>query len=242
MRLLSPRMYHRTEGVIVTGFLPFLQLIIRHDNYLQKLAKLGFIDPSHIDLGKLAKEGVNEKQRESYCMDMAMEAIGVFLRKVMQPQPWIQERVEYVLDPVKDNYLIGMHIRMGKTGGTFKDTHAFLQSNEISRFSNQAEMHLKGMNKAISQTRWVVCTDADQAENTLRSQYGDVIVTSQDFHRGHSKTGAKDPDGFSRAVIDLLLLSRCDYQILTSHSTYSVVARTMRKEGALFYMTPSRGY
>lgn len=242
MRILSPRMFHRTDGVLITGFLPFLQFILRHDNYVLKLAKMGFIDPSHIKSSKPINEGNDSQQNDAYYMDLAMEATGVFLRKVLQPQPWIEERVENVLRPFREKYLIGMQIRMGKGGGTFKDTHTFLESKNILQFSQQANLHREKINLPLNQTRWVVCTDADQAEDKLREEYGEVIVVSKDFHRGHSKTGAKDPDGFSRAVIDLLLLSRCDYQILTSHSTFSVIARTMRKEGASFYMMPSRGY
>ena len=48
MRKLSPRFFHRREGLVVTGFLPYLQLIIRHDNYIRKLTEMGFIDPSHV--------------------------------------------------------------------------------------------------------------------------------------------------------------------------------------------------
>ena len=69
-----------------------------------------------------------------------------------------------------------------------------------------------------------------------------MIVTASGYRRGHSKTGAKDADGFTRAVIDLLLLSRCDYLVLTSHSTFSVIARTIARDGVLHYMMPSRGY
>ena len=47
---------------------------------------------------------------------------------------------------------------------------------------------------------------------------------------------------FCRAVIDLLLLSRCDYLVLTSHSTFSVIARTIARDGVPHYMMPSRGY
>ena len=54
--------------------------------------------------------------------------------------------------------------------------------------------------------------------------------------------GAKDADGFTRAVIDLLLLRRCNYLILTSHSTYSVMARTIAGSGVPFYNMPSHGY
>ena len=139
-------------------------------------------------------------------------------------------------------FLIGFHIRMGTSGGTFKDTHIFLHPHDVYRYADRAEAFMEKHHLNINNTRWLISTDADKAERMLREKYGDLIVTSNEYHRGHSKTGARDADGFSRAVIDMLILAQCDYLILTSHSTYSVMARTMRKAGSDFVMMTSRGY
>ena len=69
-----------------------------------------------------------------------------------------------------------------------------------------------------------------------------LIITSSLFKRGHSKTGAKNPDGFTRAVIDLSLLGRCDYLVLTAHSTFSVMARSLSRNESESFVMPSRGY
>ena len=242
MRKLSPRLYCRSEGVIVTGFLAYLQYIIRHDNYILKLARMGFVDPSHINYSIPINADDASRKYDQYYTDLSMDALQVFLTKVLKPQPWIQEKVDEVLKPWKGMFLIGFHIRMGTSGGTFKDTHIFLHPHDVYRYANKAEAFMEEHHLNINNTRWLISTDADKAETMLREKYGDLIVTSNEYHRGHSKTGARDADGFSRAVIDMLILAQCDYLILTSHSTYSVMARTMRKAGSDFVMMTSRGY
>ena len=101
---------------------------------------------------------------------------------------------------------------------------------------------MRAAGRTARDTVWVLSTDSNLVEEELRAKYGEMIVTASGYRRGHSKTGAKDADGFTRAVIDLLLLSRCDYLVLTSHSTFSVIARTIARDGVPHYMMPSRGY
>ena len=242
MRKLSPRFFHRREGLVVTGFLPYLQLIIRHDNYIRKLTEMGFIDPSHVKESISMDESSESTQNDAYYTDLAMEALHVFLTKVMRPQPWVESMIDDILKPVRDKTLIGFHIRMGNGGSAFKDSHTFLQAHDVFRYAEEATRYMTEHHLRPENTRWIVATDSDSAEQSLRDKYGELIVTSKEFHRGHSKTGAKDDEGFSRAVIDLLVLGRCDYLVLTSHSTFSVVARTLRKDGADFQMMRSNGY
>ena len=242
MRALSPRLFHRTPGLIVTGFLSYLQLIIRHDNYIPKLARMGFVDPSHVDASVPTCFDSLSRQYDAYYEQMAMEASRTFWRAVMKPQPWVEARVNEVLDPIRKYFLFGMHIRMGNAAGAFKDSHTFLLLNEIWRYPSAIEAVIRQRKMDIRNTRWVLCTDSDKAEEELRRKYGELIVTSQDFRRGHSKTGAKDDDGFSRAVIDMLLLSKCNYLVLTKHSTYSAIAAQLIENTNETIFMASRGY
>lgn len=242
MRKLSPRCYCRSEGVIVTGFLAYLQYIIRHDNYILKLARMGFVDPNHINYSIPINVDDASRKYDSYYTSLSMDALAVFLTRVLKPQPWIQEKVDAVLNPWTGMFLIGFHIRMGTSGGTIKDSHIFLHPHDVNRYADHAVLYMERHHLNINNTRWLISTDSDNAERVLREIYGDLIVTSKEYHRGHSKTGARDADGFSRAVIDLLILAHCDYLVLTSHSTYSIMARTMRKAGSEFVMMSSRGY
>ena len=242
MRKLSPRFYSRSEGVIVTGFLAYLQFIIRHDNYILKLARMGFVNPNHINYSIPINVDDASREFDQYYTDLSMDALQVFLTKVLHPQPWVQEKVDEVLIPCRGMFLIGFHIRMGNSGSAFKDSHIFLHPHDVYRYADRAEDYMASHRLSVNNTRWLISTDSDKAEGMLREKYGDLIVTSNQYHRGHSKSGARDADGFSRAVIDLLLLGQCDYQILTSHSTFSVMARTMRKGGSDFIMMTSRGY
>ena len=242
MRALSPRIFHRTPGLIVTGFLSYLKLIIRHDHYIPKLARMGFIDPKHVNASVPTAFDSLSREFDAYYEQLAMEASRTFWREVMRPQAWVEARVNEVLDPIRKYFLFGMHIRMGNAGGSFKDSHTFLLLNEIWKYPNAIERVIRERNMDIRNTRWILCTDSDKAEEELRNKYGELIVTSQDFRRGHSKTGAKDDDGFSRAVIDMVLLSKCDFLVLTRHSTYSAIAGQLIKNTDETIFMSSRGY
>ncbi|KAK8828026.1 hypothetical protein WA556_004657, partial [Blastocystis sp. ATCC 50177/Nand II] len=240
MRGSSPRTYNRQPGVIVTGFLGFFHLIVRHDNYTEKLVRMGFLQRQHV-LDAAAVEALPSPQKERYYTDLATEASRVFLREVMKPQPWVAAMVATVLDGAGDKYRVGFHIRMGNSGSAFKDSHVFLTKSAIWGFAERGESVMRAAGRTARDTVWVLSTDSNLAEEELRAKYGEMIVTASGYRRGHSKTGAKDADGFTRAVIDLLLLSRCDYLVLTSHSTFSVIARTIARDGVPHYMMPSRG-
>lgn len=241
MRTCSPRAYSRQPGVILTGFMGFMHLMLRHDNYTEKLVRMGFLQKSHV-LEDAVVASMSSKEKEEYYFELAMEASGVFLRVVMKPQPWVQCMVDDVLADAEAKYRIGFHIRMGNSGSAFKDSHVFLTKSAIWRFAERAEDVMKKEGKTTNDTAWILSTDSNIAEEELRSKYGNMIVTATGYKRGHSKTGAKDADGFTRAVIDLLLLRRCNYLILTSHSTYSVMARTIAGSEVPFYNMPSHGY
>ena len=113
---------------------------------------------------------------------------------------------------------------------------------DIDSFIKRAESVIQQKKLALNETRWILSTDSDRAEEEFRKKYGDLIITSSLFKRGHSKTGAKNPDGFTRAVIDLSLLGRCDYLVLTAHSTFSVMARSLSRNESESFVMPSRGY
>lgn len=242
MRSLSPRFYARQPGVIVTGFLAYLQYIIRHDNYILKLVKMGFIDPTHLDPSIPLSQDIPSRQYDVYYTSLAMEAARNFLRHVMKLQPWVQRMIDDIINPIQDKFLLGIHMRFGTSGGTIKDSHIFLQFFDIDSFIKRAESVIQQKKLALNETRWILSTDSDRAEEEFRKKYGDLIITSSLFKRGHSKTGAKNPDGFTRAVIDLSLLGRCDYLVLTAHSTFSVMARTLSRNESESFVMPSRGY
>ena len=65
-------------------------------------------------------------QNEVYYTNLALEALHVFLTKVMRPQPWVEAMIDDILEPVKGKSLIGFHIRMGFKTDILKHIRAFL--------------------------------------------------------------------------------------------------------------------
>ena len=225
MILHSPRWYSRRPGVIATGFHSYLHLVIRHDNYIEKLKRMGFLDPALIRRD-ISDETPSEECEKYYAL-LAKHVIHTFLRRVLKPQPWVKEIVDDIIRPIQDKFLLGLHIRFGSSGGTFRDSHVFLEPTEWKKFAIASEMILKEKKLTFNQTKWILSTDSDNAEGEFRKLYKELIITNKTYKRGHSKTGAKNPEGFTRAVIDISLLARCQFLITTSYSTFSEIAEMM---------------
>lgn len=202
---------------------------------------MGFLDSA---LVKPESERLNmgSKNLESYYLMLGTEVTHTFLRQVLKPQPWVREIVDSIIQPHQNKFLLGIHIRFGSSGGTFRDSHEFLKPQSVWLFATQAETVLKRKGIRLEDSIWILSTDSDKAEEQLREKYGNIIVTNTSYKRGHSKTGAKNAEGYTRAVIDISLLSRCDYLILTRHSTFSEIAGMMSADMKNITWMASHGY
>ena len=89
--------------------------------------------------------------------------------------------------------------------------------------------------------KWFISTDSSVVERKLKALYPEQVIVLDSFRRGHSSLVKSNRNGFFRAVMDISVLSRCEYLILTNHSSFGMIAR-MVSDSPVFTVVPARGY
>ena len=94
----------------------------------------------------------------------------------------------------------------------------------------------------------ITVSDEEESEkemNAARAYVASDIfrsnVVASGFGRGHSSSEFANRNAFYRAVIDVGVLSRCEYMVLTNHSSFGMIAR-MLAPAPLFSIVPAMGY
>ena len=122
---------------------------------------------------------------------------------------------------------IGVQIR---TGG------ALASDNESNVFFSQSTMYrvIDMINKVLTENyiydyNLFVSTDSQETLTQLKSIFPQLMHTSDDFKIGHT-SNLRSHDGSNhgqRALIDLMVLSSCDYLIYTEDSSYGRLASVL---------------
>lgn len=132
---------------------------------------------------------------------------------------------------------IGVQIR---TGG------ALASDNESNVFFSQSTMYrvIDMINKVLTENyiydyNLFVSTDSQEILTQLKSIFPQLMHTSDDFKIGHT-SNLRSPDGSNhgqRALIDLLVLSNCDYLIYTEDSSYGRLASALSFSEKKYYVS-----
>ena len=166
-----------------------------------------------------------------------MSAVRLFFR----PKQSLQREVDQFLSAWSSFHLIGMQIRMGSGGADFRDTHTFLKLEAVSTFVSLAEEYRVARGFSSASMKWFISTDSSVVERRLKALYPEQVIVLDSFRRGHSSLEKSNRNGFFRAVVDISVLSRCEYLILTNHSSFGMIAR-MVSDSPVFTVVPARGY
>ena len=163
------------------------------------------------------------------------------VRLFFQPDVITQRRTDIVLSKAEGFHLIGFQIRMGSGGSDFSDSHTFLKMDSIQKFIDFAEAYRIQRGIDPTRVRWFISTDSSKAEQKLRALYPERVLSASSQRRGHSQEKSANLREFRRAVVDLNVLSQCEYLVLTNHSSFGMIARMVASH-PLFSIVPARGY
>ena len=182
------------------------------------------------------ENSLNELHKTFYTEFSLMTAVRLFFK----PDVLIQRSTDLILSKAEGFHLIGFQIRMGSGGSDFTDSHTFLKMGSLQKFIDLAEAYRIQRGIEASRVRWYVSTDSSKAERKLRELYPSRVSSGSSHRRGHSQQKSANLMEFRRAVVDLNVLSRCEYLVLTNYSSFGMIAR-MESQHPLFSIVPARG-
>ena len=220
-------------NLLITAYYDFSNRILPSARYDVPLAEAG-LAPS-LDVSRPV--ATDALRRTLYTEFPLMTAVRLFFR----PNVIVQEAVERVLSRAQGYHLIGFQIRMGSGSADFTDSHTFLKMDAVQRFVERGEEYRIQRGIEASRVKWFISTDSSKVERKLRQLYPERVLVADGLHRGHSQQKSSSLTSFRRAVVDLSVLSHCEYLVLTNHSSFGMIAR-MVSPSPLFSIVPARGY
>ena len=230
-----------SPNLVITTYYDFTKHLLTSRRYDQALIEAGLVLPfSRHSVPTISPlpDSAYEKLEKTYYTEYAlMSAVQLFFK----PKPFLQREISSFLEQWREFHLIGMQIRMGSGGADFRDSHRFLRPSALDTFVRLAEEYRDSRGYLSSQVKWFLSTDSTEVERKLTSQFPGRVVTMTAYRRGHSSPEKANRDGFYRAVLDVGVLSHCEFMVLTNHSSFGMIARMLTKEPA-FAIVPATGY
>lgn len=130
---------------------------------------------------------------------------------------------------------------MGSGGADFQDSHRFLHFSAVTTFISLAEEYRQRRGYKDTEVKWFLSTDSSKVERNLTKLFPDRVIGMETFRRGHSSQEKSNRNGFYRAVLDVAVLSRCEFMVLTNHSSFGMIARMLTTRPS-FAIVPARNY
>lgn len=243
-------------NLLITAYYDFTNRMIpsmRFDSQLEESglvpplnrSLITMISPNHAGKSQISlnqntidiENSLNELHKTFYTEFSLMTAVRLFFK----PDVLVQRITDIILSKAEGFHLIGFQIRMGSGGSDFADSHTFLKMDSLQKFIDFAEAYRIQRGIDPSRVRWYVSTDSSKAERKLRELYPARVLSGSSHRRGHSQQKSANLLEFRRAVVDLNVLSRCEYLVLTNYSSFGMIAR-MVSQRPLFSIVPARGY
>lgn len=225
-------------NLVITAYYDYTNTLFstpRYDSLLESNGLVPLFRPSQHHLTTI--EATERLRRTFYTEFSLMTAVRAFFR----PKPQLQRLIDATLEKARGCHVIGFQIRMGSGGADFRDTHRFLGMAALDRFVTLAEAYRRARGIGEDEVKWFLSTDSTEVERKLTETYPGRVVVAEGFGRGHSSSQNANRKAFFRAVIDVGVLSRCEYMVLTNHSSFGMIAR-MIAPSPVFSIVPAKGY
>ena len=163
---------------------------------------------------------------------------GRCVKSLFRPSAQVQAWLEKFEAALGDGVRIGVHIRMGQGKSDWTDSRPFLEQKHVDAF-------IKRLKKFVAQQRRshkggvkiFLSTDSSEEEALMRRSFPGMVVTTEGFRRSHVggvRAAKVTQEAVMKAVLDQMLLGKCDYLFLTRMSGFSKMGLYFAEENTSF--------
>lgn len=151
------------------------------------------------------------------------------VHSLFQPTPRIQAYVEEYERELGEGVRIGVHIRMGSGYSDWNDSRPFMTMKRVEELMNALEGFIRQQRKKHGEAvpvRIFVSTDSSEIEKMMRKRFPKLVVTTRKLKRSHVggvKSTKYDDSSVVKAILDVMLLGKCEFLFLTKRSGYSKI-------------------
>ena len=156
------------------------------------------------------------------------------------PTPFLNTYLKQYEQQLGNGIRIGVHLRMGAGKSDWTDSRQFLTTKRFDAFIGMLKTLIKEQQKKHGSDvpiRIFLSTDSSAMERTMQQMFPEVLVSTKGFKRSHVggvKATKYDSSSILKAVLDVMLLGKCDYLFLTRRSGFSKIGLYYAEENTSF--------
>ena len=159
---------------------------------------------------------------------------------LFQPSALIKSYLEEYEQQLGDGIRIGVHLRMGEGHSDWKDSRPFMSMKRAEELIKMVAGLIQQQRRKHGDKvniRLFVSTDSSEMEKVMRKRFPGIVVTTRKLRRSHVggvKSTKYDDQSVIKAILDVMLLGKCEFLFLTKRSGYSKIGLYYADENTSF--------
>ena len=149
---------------------------------------------------------------------------------LFQPSAFTAEFIEPWVHAFEGHFMVGAHIRLAGNLTTWREKAAALTLSQVEAQFDAMESILDEKPNSLL----FLATDSPWIEREMEERFGNQLLFVGNLPRTHTGTFTNEA-GLMRSYTELVLLSKCDVLFLSTKSSYSRLANSIKKETARVY-------
>lgn len=180
---------------------------------------------------------IPEKRAEFYAL------VDLFysrcVRTLFPPNRRVRALLEKFEPMLGDGIRIGVHLRMGEGHSDWTDSRPFLTEKRVENGLVLITSFIEKQRKKHGNVpvKIFLSTDSSEMERKMQRAFPGMIVTTKGFRRSHVggvRATRYNEDSIMKAILDVMLLGKCDYLFLTTRSGFSKIGLYYAEENTSF--------
>ena len=209
----------------------FSTLHVTADRFFKERANRDVMEKMGILSSKLSP--APEGRSELY--NMVDFYYGRCIKSLFHPSPQLQPILDHYEKLLGDGLRIGIHIRMGNGMSDWKDSHTFLDHSKVNQLIHRLREMIQSIERKYPELpiHIFLSTDSSTEEEIMKNAFPLYIVTTDGLrsHVGGIYNSHFDDLSIQKAILDQMLLGKCDLLFLTMRSGFSRIGLYYAPEG-----------
>lgn len=166
------------------------------------------------------------------------------VRTLFPPSRRVRTLLERFEPMLGDGIRVGVHLRMGEGHSDWTDSRPFLTPQRVDDGIVQITDFIAKQRKKRGNVpvKIFLSTDSSEMERKVRHAFPGMVVTTQGFRRSHVggvRAARYNEDSIMKAILDVMLLGKCDFLFLTKRSGFSKIGLYYAEENTSFRLLSS---
>ena len=160
--------------------------------------------------------------------------VDLLFEYTMRPKQPLCTLINKYIRSLRQRVFIGVQVRLGGKSLFYSDKE-FLQMSDLAQFGDAIASYMSDRKLTNSDVYVFLSTDNQRVVSFFQQRFGSSLRMVKEYAIGHSAPNKnrfefqKAPDYTKRAIMDLLILQRADFLVVTEGSTFGKLATRLQR-------------